>query len=55
MPHHTALHREAAVDKKIRDLGIHRLRQIESQKATQKAIQQEKDQRTFRQQSGWTK
>ena len=51
MPDHTAIHREAAVDAKTRALGIQRLREIETRKATEKAKQDE--QKKFQQASGW--
>ena len=42
MPDHTPLHREAAVDKKTRELGIQRMRELQTKKATEAAKAKEK-------------
>tara|TARA_R100000781_G_scaffold31661_1_gene23125 strand:+ start:71 stop:307 length:237 start_codon:yes stop_codon:yes gene_type:complete len=45
MPEHTDLHKEAAVNKKIRQEGIERQREIQTQKATERLKQKEKQDR----------
>ena len=54
MPDHTPIHREAAVDAKTRALGIQRLREIQTRKATEEAKKKELDQKKFQKESGWT-
>ena len=45
MSNHTDLHKEAAVNKKIRQQGIQRLREIETRKATERAKEKERQDR----------
>ena len=45
MSNHTDLHKEAAVNEKIRQQGIQRQREIETKKATERLKQKEKQDR----------
>jgi len=45
MPGHTAIHREAAVEQRVREAGLRRQRELEIKKATEAASKKEKEDR----------
>tara|TARA_R100000664_G_scaffold4920_1_gene9688 strand:+ start:777 stop:953 length:177 start_codon:yes stop_codon:yes gene_type:complete len=45
MPGHSAIHKEAAVEQRVREAGLRRQRELEIKKATEAASKKEKEDR----------